>query len=134
MKNSCLVFLLLLLLTACTQSLKVEDAVKVSDQSLKDMKDENYDHFLSYYSNDFFVKTPLAEWIAIQKQAKEQFGVIQNYELLNFNVVHKDGEQDKIELEYKVIHTNRNSKQLFTIVKEDGKYKIWGHHIKIWKD
>ena len=100
-----------------------KQAQVLAEQILDDIKNENYTALDKYYTTALNEGESLEKKIEKFKKLKEVLGVIESY-TLNSVTENGDTEQPTIVLKYKLKCTKVNAEQIFTIIKDEGEYKI----------
>jgi len=123
--------ILLIFLVSCGgQFLELDKARTISENIIISIKEEKFDNFSNNYTDNFFQRITVQQWIDDQNKIKELLGPIGSYRLIEYNIENKIGEPSDIVLDYEVQHTKFKSHHIFTVVLEDGNYKVFGHKIK----
>jgi len=123
--------ILLILLVSCGgQKMELDKAKTTAETLIEVIKAEQFDKFPDIYSKDFFQNITQQQWIDDLNKLKEILGSIDSYTLTETNFEHNIDKPDDIVLVYEIQHSKFKSHQTFTIIIEDGKYKVFGQHIK----
>ena len=127
MKYINLIFLVcLVLFTECGREDVSKGGVIVDTFYIK-TEQENYKGVDSLMSFRFYQITPYKNFIKILSEKNKKFGKIQKKPLEKYKII--KSAIDTIHLGYNVTYKNTNTKESFTLIKEDNDYKIYKYYI-----
>ncbi len=122
-KITAAIILSLFMASCSSDKLQISDAKKCINNYMDAIKQKDFDKAISYYSNESN-DNKLDEI----KKLDAVFGDIKNAELIDSAEV--NGEDSNVQLTYKIIHANLESKEKFVLIKEEGEYKIFAHQVR----
>jgi len=122
---------LLLILTSCKeQPLDEATARKSVEQLIYSISDENFNAAKELFAPSFLESEPMEQKIPKLQKLNETLGTVQSAEFINSLSVAEFGEPQKIILEYKVVHSRVTTREKFTVVEEEGGYKISSYSVE----
>lgn len=132
MKIKLLIAAFTFILFSCAgDKIELPKAKECAENCLNAIAKEDYTKVrMEYYSNDLGGAEPAAELESKFKKLKEVTGYMQSFELKESSISAEMGEEAKALLTYEVKHTRVTTTEKFTIIIENGKYKISSHDIK----
>lgn len=96
---------------------------------------KDFERATSYYSAEFFQKTPKGDWVRNFAAVYEKAGDLQSWKLVSWHVTEFDGTIGKTtnyDLVYEVTYAKRKAKESLSIVKRGGSGPlIVGHQIEL---
>ncbi|MBL0328825.1 MAG: hypothetical protein IPP64_05255 [Bacteroidetes bacterium] len=123
----------ILLISACGNSYKndinVSEAKSMSEELLVKIQEQNYDVIRQYYSDNFFVEVSEDQWKKNLMMINDNIGEINRFELSNSEITY--GSEPFVALTYIVDRGKTPEIHEFSITKENGTLKIFGHKIKL---
>ena len=124
--------IIIILVTSCSLGkLEMNDAKACVEGFLEEIRDENFDQALTYYSDMFNESEPEEEKLAKLKRLHEVMGPITSYELRDSVVKTTPGEVKTIGLTYYVQHTKVNAIEKYTVINDEGEVKIVGQNVEV---
>jgi hypothetical protein len=131
MKTLKMIFLaaLVISLTACSEQLDNEQAKQVAEELLEQIDNENYSALNNYYTESFNRGETEEERAAKFKKLRGIMGGIKSVELKDAANTAEFGEPAQVILKYEIERTKVNSIETFTVVKEEGNYRVSNHNI-----
>ncbi len=132
MKTKLFIVALLFTFFSCSKNeMDLAKAKETAENCLNTIAKEDYTKVRNeYYSNDLGGAEPAEELDSKFKKLKEVTGDLQSFELKESSISAEMGEETKAVLTYSVKHARVTTIEKFTIIIENGKYKIAGHDIK----
>jgi hypothetical protein len=122
---------LLVMLSACEPEKPDENAAQQRIQMLmEDISDNNYEGIGKHFTSAFNQNEPVEKKIEKYQQLKRVLGQLQSMEVVSSASEAKFGEKTKVLLQYRIKYDNATTLEDFTVVKDEGEYKIASHHIK----
>jgi hypothetical protein len=113
------------LLSSCgSDKLDMAEAKKTAESAINYMGNKKFDDLYNLYTNDFAHSERKEVREAKINEIITVIGAVENYTLIDSVAQDNFGEESNILLTYQVKHANLTSKELFTIILEDGKYLI----------
>ncbi len=113
------------LLSSCgSEKLNTAEAKKTAESAIEYMGKKKYDDLYKLYTNDFAHSESKEVRESKINEIITVIGAVENYTLIDSVAQENFGEANNLLLTYQVKHTNLTSKELFTIIVEDGKYLI----------
>ena len=109
---------------------ELANAKDLVDKLLADVKTDNFANLNKYYTDSFNDSQPLDLKTDKYKKLKEALGTIESYE---FEVSKENNTIENLpalDLTYKVKYSRIPVKFMFTIIKDEGKYKITFQNIE----
>ena len=121
----------LMFLSACTtEKLNEEEAQARVEKLLKDLSENNYNHIGTHFTAEFNKNEPVEKKIEKYQQLKSVLGDLNSVELVSSTSEANFGEQARVQLQYRIHYANATTLEDFTVVKDEGEYRIASHHIK----
>ena len=117
------------LISSCSLGkLDINQAKICAEGYLTSVKNENFEAASKFYSQMFNETESNEKRIEKMKKLTDVMGKITTYEVVD-STEKTEGDETVILLTYKVKHTKINSTEKFSIMKDEGEYKIVGHDI-----
>lgn len=119
-------FLFILFSIACTPSkINKDEALKLTDNLMNDLKSGNYQNVDAYFSSSFNNSEPFDKKIVKYKRLKEVMGSMESFELMSATEEY-DAEAgvNQFKVIYKVKCSRVTAKETFLVVKDEGDLKI----------
>lgn len=131
-------FILLITLTilfGCSRNNETDfsNGIKISNDILEKLKDEDFQNISIYYTSDFYNNITENEWIEDLKKLNALFGKMNSYQLTDASFITDNELGNKIISTYEVKYDSLIILHNFTVEIENENYKIKGHNIKIGK-
>ncbi|MGI8893808.1 MAG: hypothetical protein ACR2GN_10170 [Bacteroidia bacterium] len=124
-------FLLLLTLSACESEKLDENAAQQRVEKLmKDISNNKFDGIGKHFTDQFNQNEPVDKKIEKYQQLKRVLGNLTSMEVISSSPEANFGEQSKVLLQYRISYENATTLEDFTVVKDEGEYRIASHHIK----
>lgn len=119
-------------LWACTGTdMKMQEAKKTAETAINLIGNKKFDELATYYSEDFSVSETKEDRNRKFALLVETIGSLQSFEITDSITENTIGEESRITLKYKVIHSNITTLETYKIGKERGKYVIAGIDIQM---
>ncbi len=126
-----LLILMTISLTACeSEQLDQFKAEETIESLLQKINLEEYEKIPDYYTDSFNSGEPVETRTEKFKALRNAMGAKQSHELIETEHEANFAEQSKLNLTYKIKYTRVTAIEKFSIVKEDGTYKIARHDIR----
>ncbi len=109
---------------------EVEKAKELAQKLLNDVKSENFTAINQYYTDSFNDSQPLDLKTDKYNKLKEALGALESFEFIGSKENNAIDNLPAIDLTYKVKYSRITVKFLFTIIKDEGKYKITFQNIE----
>ncbi|PWN57541.1 hypothetical protein [Chryseobacterium viscerum] len=106
---------------------EVKQGEIVVDEFYIKSEQKNYKAIDSIMSFRFYQTTPYKEFINILIEKNKEFGKVRKKSLEKYKIV--KSVTDTIHLGYNVEYKNTHTKESFTLIKEDGNFKILKYYI-----
>jgi uncharacterized protein VirK/YbjX len=116
-------------LTACSEELDPKIAQVVVEDLLMQLDNENYDALSEYYTESFNRGESSETRTEKFQKLRNIMGGITEMEIKESANINEFGEQAQVHLVYNVKRAKVSSIETFTVVKEDGRYKVSSHLI-----
>ncbi len=129
MKNTLLFFLLITFFSCSSEKLEISEAKKTVENLIVEIDKENYQKIEDFYTANFNASEPLNTRIEKLKKLKKAKGNISSIFIIDSISEANFGEEAKVILTYKIKNTKLNLLEKFTVVKEEGKYKVAEHSV-----
>ncbi|WP_370899832.1 hypothetical protein [Chryseobacterium gossypii] len=109
-----------------------KDAEKITHQFYDLIKENNKEEATKLVSTNLFKVTPKDKFNQILDISSVECGVIKKYSLIHWETIVIKGNNPRSEyiLVYSVKRTNKNTKEKFTLRKENDSIKILGYNIE----
>ena len=131
MRNVTFIFIILLLSACSATTLDMSKAKSCSQNFLNALKENNFEEAEKYYSIDDYSSDISGTRSEKLEELANSIGKVVSYSVIDSAYVeNKEDNTPGIVLTYKVENEKINSKQIFTIQKEDGEYRIVSIDVK----
>jgi hypothetical protein len=126
-----LIILFVLGLVSCAEKpMDVEQAKKVVELLIRETDAGNYNALENLYSPAFNQSEPIDVKQKKLERLKDILGKVEQVEFINFTHVAEFGQPKQIVLEYKIKHTKVTSIEKFTVIEEEGGYRVSSHSVE----
>ena len=123
------------MLSSCALKVDQEEAKKVAESLLTDLKEGRYDDINNYYSDLSNESQPLDQKILRFKQLQEVTGSIKSFEFMDAKEEYdSDKGLNQLTLHYKVYCEKVTLKQTFLFINDEGNSKIIFQNIENLKE
>lgn len=130
MKKLLLVLISISLIGCDTEQLDQTKAEETVESLIQNISQEEYDKVSDFYTDSFNSGEPLEVRTEKFKALRNAMGALKSQELIEKEHQADFAEQAKLILTYKVKYARVTAIEKFTVVKEDGSYKVSRHDIK----
>jgi hypothetical protein len=130
MKKLLLIVTILSFVACSSGNLEVSPAVEKVESLIKVIDKEKYKEASEYYTEQFNSSESFEARSAKFKQLKDVLGNIVEIKLVDTLMNENSGEEASLSLTYRIKHDRLTTVEVFTVVKEEGKYKVSGQSIK----
>jgi ABC-type sugar transport system ATPase subunit len=133
MKNRGIIVILMLvvLATGCAEKpLDEARAKQVAEELMLSADAGNYDDVEKLFSKEFLASEPMEVKQQKLQHLRNVLGEIKKYEWVSTNHVAEFGQPQKLVLEYRVEHARVTTREKYTIVEDEGGYKVGGHSVE----
>lgn len=124
------VFLLLFLASCAEKPMDQEPAKKVVEELIMKTDAEDFDAVEKLYTAGFNSSEPMEVKKEKLLQLKKVLGDVKSMEFVSATHVAEFGQPKKLVVEYKVHHTKITSIETFSVVEDEGGYRIASHSVK----
>ncbi|MDQ3192946.1 MAG: hypothetical protein M3Q58_15265 [Bacteroidota bacterium] len=130
MKKLLLILLTISFFSCSTEPLDQTKSEEAIESLLQKISMEEYDKISDYYTDSFNSGEPIETRTEKFKALRNAMGAKQSHELIE--AVHEANfaEQAKLNLTYKIKYSRVTAIEKFSVVNEDGAYKVARHDIK----
>ena len=130
MKKAVFLILFISLFACSSDKLEISKAKIVAENLIKTIDQEQYSEISKFYTKNFNDSEPIEQRTQKFKELKIAKGALINYKLTDSVNEAKFAEDSRIILTYQIKFTNLTTSETFTIVKDEGEYRVSGHNIK----
>ncbi|HET6244331.1 MAG: hypothetical protein H0V01_05835 [Bacteroidetes bacterium] len=131
MKKLLVVILIAFSIVACeTENIDQPKAEQAVETLINFIKLEEYENVSNLYTVSLNSGESLEDRTEKLKMLRNAMGILKSYELIEAEQTAEFAEQVKLNLTYKIKYARVTSIEKFSIIKEDGNYKIARHDIK----
>ncbi|MBL0342210.1 MAG: hypothetical protein IPP71_15650 [Bacteroidetes bacterium] len=130
MKNLIYLFLSILIVSCAAKPMDVNEAKRVVEELIVKIDQEDFAAVEQLYSTEFNASEPMETKKEKLLQLKRALGKLKNMEFISSENVAEFGQPAKVILEYKVFHSKITSIETFSVVENEGGYKIGSHLVK----
>lgn len=123
-------FLLLTVVSCKEKPMDVDEAKRVVEELILKIDAEDFTAVEQLYSPEFNASEPIESKKAKLLQLKKVMGSVKNMEFVKSENVAEFGQPAKVILEYKIYHTKITSIETFSVIEEEGGYKVASHLVK----
>jgi hypothetical protein len=123
--------LFLLMIISCKEKpMDVDEAKRVVEELILKIDAEDFNTVETLYTPEFNASEPMEAKKVKLLQLKKVLGAVKNMEFVKSENVAEFGQPSKVILEYKIYHTKITSIETFSVIEEEGGYKIASHLVK----
>jgi hypothetical protein len=130
MKNLTVVLLSFFFFACSQEPLDVEKAKKVVEELIMQTDAENFEAVQNLYTPAFNESEPMDVKREKLLHLKKVLGNVESVEFLISTDVKEFGQPRKLVLEYRVKHTKITTLEKFSVVQDEGGYKISSHGVQ----
>ena len=130
MKKLIIIISVVLLGSCSFGKIETSKAIDCVKSYLNAVKDSNYEQAQSYYSDIYNETEPKEKRIEKMQKLETVMGKISSYVLIDSLREESYVETSSVNLTYRVFHTNVNSIEKFSIIKDRGEYRIIKHNVE----
>ncbi len=124
------IFLLMVLVSCAEKPMDQEQAKKVVEELIMKTDAEDFDAVSQLYTAEFNSSEPMDVKKEKLLQLKKVLGDVKSMEFVSATHVAEFGQPKKLVVEYKVLHSRITSIETFSVVEDEGGYKIASHSVK----
>lgn len=126
-----LAFITLLMIASCSQKpMDVDVAKELVERLITETDTENFDALPEIYSPAFNQSEPIDVKREKLLQLKDALGNVTGMEFLSSTLVEEFGQPRKLVIEYRVLHTKINTIEKFSVVEDEGGYRVASHSVE----
>ncbi len=130
MKKLIILIFTISIISCAQQPMDVQEAKTVVEELILKTDQEDFDAVEKLYSSDFNASEPMEAKKAKLLQLKKALGKVKNLELISSENVAEFGQPAKVILVYKVFHSKITSIETFSVVEDEGGYKVASYLVK----
>jgi hypothetical protein len=124
-------FIALFLITSCSQKpMDVEVAKSLVERLITETDAENFDALPEIYSPAFNQSEPIEVKREKLLQLKDALGNVTGMEFISSTLVEEFGQPRKLVIEYRVLHSKINTIEKFSVVEDEGGYRVASHSVE----
>ena len=118
--------ILFLFFSSCAtpDAAEINKAKATAEQLMNSIKEEKIDELIANCTKNFFLKITKENWTEEFKTSLKLTGPIEKYKLTKFKIQKSLEDTNDLVFIYEAQHSKCTSQHEFTIVLEDGKYKM----------
>ena len=130
MKNAIFLMLVLGFVSCAEKPMDVDQAKKVVEELITLTDKGDYEALEKLYTPAFNQSEPMEVKIEKLNRLKEMLGPVESVEFINSTHVAEFGQPKAVMLEYKVHHANVTTIEKFSVVEEEGGYRVSSHSVE----
>lgn len=124
------IFVLLFLASCAAKPMDEENARKVVEELIMKTDAEDFEAVAKLYTGEFNASEPMEVKKEKLIQLKKVLGDVKSLEFISATHVAEFGQPKKMVVEYKVFHSRITSIEIFSVVEDEGGYRIAAHSVK----
>ncbi len=130
MKLMNFIFLLMFLVSCAEKPMDQEEAKRTVEELILKTDAEDFEAVANLYTAEFNSSEPMEVKKEKLLQLKKVLGKVKSLEFISATHVAEFGQPKKVVIEYKVLHSKIASIETFSVVEDEGGYKIASHSVK----
>ncbi|HMT29429.1 MAG TPA: hypothetical protein PKD91_09140 [Bacteroidia bacterium] len=131
MKQLSRIIILALFIISCAEKpMNTDEAKRVVEELILKIDQEDFEAVEKLYTPEFNSSEPMEIKREKLMKLKSVMGNVKAVEFISSKDVAEFGQPKKVVLEYKIAHSKITSIETFTVVEEEGGYKISSHLVK----
>lgn len=121
--------LFLMICSCSSKPMDTEAAKKVVEQLITAIDEENFNELDHLYTAEFNSSEPIEVKQEKLLHLKKILGNVTGMEFVSSTLVEEFGQPRKLVIEYRVLHTRIHSIETFSVVEDEGGYRVSSHSV-----